>query len=404
MESIVREDLGFRQCAVSSLESLAALGSASRFVLVLAALTVVPRAAACTIFVLTDKNRTLFCNNEDFSNPNTRMWFVPAGKGYLGCVYVGFDDGVEQGGTNTKGLAYDAVAGYKEDWKADRGLATARGNPMARMLETCSTVEESIAFFRRHRFPWFSQLKMLVADKSGRSVILGAKRGQLQVEEASQCRGFGYGQTILDSALGTPPAPTVENGIAILRACAQKGEDATKYSNIFDLKSGDIFLFPAGGPSNGVKFNLRAELAKGAHYYDMLNLDGQLTQAPLPLLDNMKRLLIDRFKPIPDGEPNITEHIRAVIQDTLDGRSRADDYTPEYWNEVKPKGFSAIFDETWSNSKNDHLALVDRRKDGDKDSYRYLVEFSDAVFLLRFVLSNDKVSLIELDGMQLAYP
>ena len=124
----------------------------------------------------------------------------------------------------------------------------------------------------------------------------------------------------------------------------------------------------------------------------------------MPLLDNTKRLLIDRFKPIPDGEPNITKHIRAVIQDTLDGRARADDYTPEYWNEVKAKGFSAIFDETWSNSKNDHLALVDRRKDGDKDSYRYQVEFSDAVFLLRFVLSNDKVSLIELDGMQLAYP
>ena len=32
-------------------------------------------ASACTIFVLTDKDRALFCNNEDWSNPNTRIWF-----------------------------------------------------------------------------------------------------------------------------------------------------------------------------------------------------------------------------------------------------------------------------------------------------------------------------------------
>src|SRR5262249_2300843 len=52
---------------------------------------------ACTIFVLTDKDRTFFYNNEDWSNPKTRIWFIPAGDNYLGCVYVGFDNGVAQG-------------------------------------------------------------------------------------------------------------------------------------------------------------------------------------------------------------------------------------------------------------------------------------------------------------------
>jgi hypothetical protein len=32
---------------------------------------------ACTIIVLTDTNRALFCNNEDWSNPKTRIWFLP---------------------------------------------------------------------------------------------------------------------------------------------------------------------------------------------------------------------------------------------------------------------------------------------------------------------------------------
>ncbi len=56
----------------------------------------------CTIFVLTDGARTLFFNNEDWSNPKTQMWFVPAGEGYFGCAYVGFDDCWAQGGVNTE--------------------------------------------------------------------------------------------------------------------------------------------------------------------------------------------------------------------------------------------------------------------------------------------------------------
>ena len=73
----------------------------------------VPRADACTIFVLTDTNHAIFCNNEDWSNPKTRIWFVPAGTNYFGCAYVGFDNGFAQGGLNTEGLAFDWVAGPK---------------------------------------------------------------------------------------------------------------------------------------------------------------------------------------------------------------------------------------------------------------------------------------------------
>ena len=61
----------------------------------------------CTIFVLVDGKSVLFCNNEDWSNPVTRVWFVPAGTNYFGAVYVGFDNGWAQGGMNSEGLAFD---------------------------------------------------------------------------------------------------------------------------------------------------------------------------------------------------------------------------------------------------------------------------------------------------------
>src|SRR4051812_33019247 len=74
---------------------------------------------ACTIFVLTDTNRVLFCNNEDWSDFKTRIWFVPGKPGTNGCAYVGFTDGWAQGGLNTEGLAFDWVAGYKEKLEPD---------------------------------------------------------------------------------------------------------------------------------------------------------------------------------------------------------------------------------------------------------------------------------------------
>jgi hypothetical protein len=104
---------------------------------------------ACTIFVLTDPNRALFCNNEDFSNPITRIWFLPAAKGHYGCACVGYDDGWGQGGLNTEGLAYDWVAGYSEAWNPNPNQEVVRGaNSGQEMLETCATVEEAIAYYR----------------------------------------------------------------------------------------------------------------------------------------------------------------------------------------------------------------------------------------------------------------
>jgi hypothetical protein len=117
-----------------------------------------------------------------------------------------------------------------------------RGNPSERMLETCATVKDAIAFYRKHWEPSFSYAKILVADRSGASAIIGAKDGKLQAEQAHQSQGFGYGVRTLKKMLKKQPEPIVAKGFEILSACVQKGHNATKYSNIFDLKTGEIFL------------------------------------------------------------------------------------------------------------------------------------------------------------------
>ncbi len=355
---------------------------------------------ACTIFVLTDTNQALFCNNEDWSNPKTRTWFLPAGDGYYGAVYVGFDNGWAQGGLNTEGLAYDWVAGYQEKWEPDSHLPKIRGNPSQRMLESCATVAEAIAFERSHPEPSFSYAKILVADRTGASVIIGAKDGKLEVENENHCRGFGYGERMLDPASATGPKPTVTNGFRILRDCRQKGQYATKYSNIYDLKTGDIFLYPFPNRDDEVKFNLAVELKKGGHYYDMPQIHEQLTQDPRPLLLNMKRFPMDEFKPIPDKEPEVSAHLLAMVQDAVQGTMRADDYTAELWKEVSPKQ-KEIQADIKGLGDFVSLTLVDRSEADGQRSYRYQIKFKNATVLQHFVLAGqNKVASSESDAME----
>jgi hypothetical protein len=245
------------------------------------------RVHSCTVFVLTDTNRFLFCNNEDGPNNTTRIWFAPAGTNHYGCVFVGYDNGWAQGGMNSEGLAFDWLAGWDEKCPPDAALPEVRGNQ--EVLETCATVEEAITFYRQHRDPNFSYSKVLLMDKTGASVLIGAVDGKLRVWKEQKSWGLGYGQRVLQPMLKTNSAPTLTNATTILRACQQKGKYATRYFNVFDPKSGEIFLYPFPKKDTEVKLNLAVELGKGSHYYDMVKIQKQFKQAPRPLLDNMKR-------------------------------------------------------------------------------------------------------------------
>jgi hypothetical protein len=356
---------------------------------------------ACTIFVLTDPNRALFCNNEDFSNPKTRIWFLPAAKGHYGCAYVGYDDGWGQGGLNTEGLAYDWVAGYSEAWQPDPSQDPVRGNgnPSEEMLETCATVEEAIAYYRSHQEPAFSYARILIADKTGASVIIGAQNGLLEVQRDDRCRGFGYGENTLATMLAQAPAHTVAKGFEILKACRQGGKYATKYSNIYDLKAGEIFLYPSPNRDDMVEFNLAAELKKGSRYYDMPRIHDELGEAPRPLPEKMKRRRLEDLQPIPDRDPAVTARVRAILQDAANGHLDQDDFSPAFWAQVSLQQ-AAIQKEIRSFGELRSLLLVERGSDDGHPSYRYVMRFSKATVLQSFVFGDqNKAVTIKTDGM-----
>jgi len=349
---------------------------------------------ACSIFVLTDGRRAFFANNEDWSDPRTRIWFVPGVEGRYGCVYVGFQNHWAQGGLNTKGLAFDWVAGYKETYRPDPNLQPVTGNPSEEMMQTCASVEEAIRFYQRYQEPSFSYARILVADRSGASVIVRASGGHLEFDKASSSRGFGYGGQTLETLLATNPPPSPANASRILRACLQKGTYATKYSNVFDLSSGEIFLYPFADKESEVKLSLAEELQKGEHFYDMPGIREQMKRAP-KLWPS-----VSTYQAIPDKEPKVTARVHKLLQDGIDGKMRAEDFAPGFWDQIAPKR-EAIQSDLKSFGELVSVALVDRGDENGRRVYRYRFEFKSIKLLQRFVFDEeDRVADVEVEDSQ----
>jgi hypothetical protein len=252
----------------------------------------VPSAYACTVFTIVGGQKILFCDNEDFSNPHTRIWFVPESGTKHGCVYLGFDDGWGQNGLNDQGLAYGWVAGFNEQWQRQPEMKTIDGKPCHRMLESCATVEEAIAFFERQWEESFSYGRLLVADRSGKSVILRARDGKLHAPIVTRSQGMGHRFGMRgDEAtpmLAQITRPTLADAARVLEFTRQEGVNATKYSVVSDLKTCDIWLYRFLDQTGPVHFNLRRELDKPAHYYDIPQLPEQLKQNLRSLTVEMK--------------------------------------------------------------------------------------------------------------------
>ena len=361
----------------------------------------VPQTSACTIFVLTDGERTLFFNNEDWSNPVSRIWFVPAPEGFYSCVYVGFENNGSEGGMNSAGLAFDWVAGFSETWTPYKSMQAVGGRTSERMLETCATVDEAISFYERFREPQFNRAKILVADKSGASAIIGAHDGKLHVEKARHSRGFGYGRQTLNAMLKADTLPNLPAGLEILQACEQKGEFATKYSSAFDLHSGEISLVVPG--QDVVKLNLNAELERGPHYYDIPKIRVQLTEPPKPALSNMRSFLRE-YTAAPNSDPAVTKLVLNITRRFITGKMREADFTSELWKQLAPIK-EDIRSDLQAFGKLKSALYVGPSATDPRNGHRYKLEFQKAWVLEDFDLDDGgRLAMVRTLGVEWKHP
>jgi len=239
-------------------------------------------APACTAFCAKAGSKVLFGNNEDFKNPRTRVWFVPAGKGAYGRLYVGFDNGSPQGGMNEHGLCFDGFATAPVDMPSQADKQMYFGSFGEKALAECATVDEVVRLFEPYSRA--DRVVYLFADRHGDAVAIEPTatvrkkdwyfvqtnfyRSQVKAGE-EPCERYKIASRMLEAARDSI---SVDLFRRILAATHQEGNAATQYSNIYDLEARAMYLYHFHNFENVVRIDLKEELRKGARVIDIPSL------------------------------------------------------------------------------------------------------------------------------------
>ena len=170
--------------------------------------------SACTVFYASIGDVVLAGNNEDWKNPNTKIWFVPAKDGKYGGVY------------------FVMVIG---DATGDAAIIGAFG---------------------------------VVRKKGQYLVATNFQQSEARDVKKYSCPRYRVASDMLQNC----PELTVDYCRKVLSATHQKGKFCTRYSNIYDLKKQRVYLYHMHDFNNAVVIDLKTELKKGKRTIELPSL------------------------------------------------------------------------------------------------------------------------------------
>lgn len=234
----------------------------------------------CLILFVTDGKTILVGNHEDWYADDAEATFIPAtGKKY-GIIYFDFaSEKTAQGGMNTAGLFFDGTRTPFAPYNDNNSKEDCKCYIWKKILEECASVDDAIRYVEKYKVPEMEDIHVLFADKKGRSAVVGVYDGKLQIH-----RRNGEHQLLTNFNLNNPsygdeqPCPrfaiaqrmliadssaAIDNVEKILSKTHQ--DKLTVYSNIYNLTSGDVYVYNHADFSRKIKLNLTNELKKGTH-------------------------------------------------------------------------------------------------------------------------------------------
>lgn len=241
---------------------------------------------ACTIFKMTLRGNTLISNNEDWSDPDSKVWFLSPDSVGHGCVFFGFKNGWAQGGMNDQGLFFDGLAGPVKKWHHESSKKDYPGNLCEQVLKEVSTVEAAIPYFKKYNFPSLITGIFILVDITGTTAVIQYSEGRLRIDtHDSPYHASGYRAERANEQLKEMRTLSVEGMTRILRTCRRRDSYPTQYANVYDPRNMIVYVYPSHGSIGSMRFDLKKELAKGNHYYDLSKLSEQVNG---PLLTDHK--------------------------------------------------------------------------------------------------------------------
>jgi len=240
----------------------------------------------CTIFTATKDGTTLVGNNEDYLDPHSKIWFVPATDESYGCVYFTLGSQYPQGGMNDQGLFFDVATAPLSPGPVVPGKPSFPWNINHRFLTECANVEEALAFVQQFSYPFDMHSQTMFVDKTGAAAIIGWIAGEFKITRKTGAYQIMTNFSASNPELGNIPCRRYEIAEAMLRqgdvsveafrdilaAVHMEGESSTVYSNIYDLTRGLIHVYHFHNFGRAVTLDLAAELSQGERVIELPSL------------------------------------------------------------------------------------------------------------------------------------
>jgi hypothetical protein len=239
------------------------------------------KAFSCTVFYLKNDTIILAGNNEDWKDPNSKMWFYPSVDNKFGWIKFGWGSGFPQGGMNDQGVFWDATSGpYLEMPYSEANKEKYQGALMKKVIEESTSIEDAISIFSKLYCEDQYKAQYLVGDTQFNSIIVEGDSIILIKDNYLILTNFyhsnpqlgGYPCWRYDTAkelfTNSEDLTTYLVG-SILSATHQEGKYPTQYSQIYDLKNCRIYLFYYHNYEEFIVIDLKEELKKGYRSFDI---------------------------------------------------------------------------------------------------------------------------------------
>jgi len=246
---------------------------------------------ACSVFTASRIDKVYAATNKDWNNKNTRIRFYAPSEGKYGRVYFGYqvEEGFQNvGGMNEHGLWYDGASlPFRSDIENHFNKPRVKGELCEKALEECATVEEVILLYTEFYTPHWQGHSMW-ADRLGNSVII--EYGEKDVVFLRKEQGYQVMTNFylsdstnlrwanchrfkaITEILKNGKELSVELMTSSLEASHKEGLTPTLFSNVYDLKKGEIYVYHFHYYGEFVRFNLAEELEKGDQYLELPSL------------------------------------------------------------------------------------------------------------------------------------
>lgn len=256
----------------------------------------------CSVVVGADNQNIIVGNNEDWLHPFTSVFFYPAHENKLGCILFGFSFSETNqgycGGVNEKGLFIDGLGIPSTNWKPDQNkksletISDFDGNLESYILQHYGTMDEVISFFNTYNVIHLTTGKFVIADKSGKSIVVEWGQNQLQILERKGTFQIAttfvqsdfeegaypdYRYTLAEQIFKGNKNPITKTKIKEILSAIHWEElenhpTTTLYSYICDLKQGVLYVYNFHNYEVEAQINIKEELKSKKRVVPLISL------------------------------------------------------------------------------------------------------------------------------------